>query len=229
MEAFPGSSVLDIGANIGDSAVMLGSSGADLILVEPDPYYSRLLEFNVSLLHGVRRIEKVVISQRPMRGELKRRGGTAKVQEGKDGLSIPTMTLEEACDPDTKLIKIDTDGYDFEILLGALNFLAVQKPMLYFEVECPSRNAYAEATSLVDQLASIGYRHYCVWDDSGLLILGDCDQDDVLQLAESLCHGTRGAGQRTTVWGLDVLAVVPEDLPTLRKVVADYRELQWTV
>lgn len=223
----PNASILDIGANVGDTAVLLGSGGNDLILVEPDPAFAHLLELNLDAIEGVRRIETVVVSGREVRGGMSARAGTSTLVEHEGARRLTSKTLEEVCDDDTRLIKIDTDGWDVEILRSGLGFLATCRPILYFELECRTRSAYDDARGLLDELTGIGYTRFGVWDDSGLLMLGECNAVQVQQLAEALCHGCRGSGQRTTVHGYDVCAVTSGDVALLQEVVGRYRQLQW--
>jgi FkbM family methyltransferase len=59
------------------------------------------------------------------------------------------------------LIKIDTDGYDFEILKGARNLLTHQRPIVYAELSnpCMSWHGYS-ITQVVEYLSVLGYE---VW------------------------------------------------------------------
>lgn len=74
---YPGAAILDIGANVGDSAARMATyCRNDLILVEPSPFFGRYLEKNVSRFPNKCTVEKVFISpEATVRGRLVHWGG----------------------------------------------------------------------------------------------------------------------------------------------------------
>jgi len=86
-EKYPDATIVDIGANIGDTAAMIASyCGNPLILIEASDYFYDILVKNSSLFPNVKRIEKVFVSNKPrVRGILRYWGGTARFEEIGDG------------------------------------------------------------------------------------------------------------------------------------------------
>ena len=68
----------------------------------------------------------------------------------------------------TSLIKVDTDGYDMEVLRGAGAVLREDRPVVYFELE-PRLLHQAPDVDLA-WLQSLGYRRLACLDASGQYI-----------------------------------------------------------
>jgi FkbM family methyltransferase len=221
-------SAVDVGANIGDTAAMMRSNGVALILIEPDPLYAQLLRSNLAQLHNVRRVEEVLISSEPVAGVLARSDGTARVSQSDEVVWLPWKPLAEVCDSDTKLVKLDTDGYDLKIIADSVDFLSQQRPLLYFELEATSHEALEAAADTISTLSTAGYQRFIAWDDAGLMLVSDCEGATLVELLEYVCHGTRRAGHRTTICGLDILGCNESDIELLREIADQYRRLQWT-
>jgi hypothetical protein len=63
-------------------------------------------------------------------------------------------------------VKVDTDGADFGILLGSANWIAEQKPSLFFEYAPATDGDAARALIVTGHLARLGYR-FVVFDNFG--------------------------------------------------------------
>jgi hypothetical protein len=60
---YPGKSLVDIGANIGDTAAMMAThSPSPIILVEPSEFYGRFLRENASRIPNTTSIHQVIVS-----------------------------------------------------------------------------------------------------------------------------------------------------------------------
>ncbi len=59
------------------------------------------------------------------------------------------------------VIKIDTEGFEYEVLKGAENYLKANKPIVFLEVHIPWLNKHGiNAQQLVDLIYSLGYKIY---------------------------------------------------------------------
>jgi hypothetical protein len=83
------------------------------------------------------------------------------------------------------LIKTDTDGFDFDVLLGALVVLSRFAPVLYFEfAPFLARNVGREGSDILASLGNLGYRRFLVFAQAGELLLLTDDAADVIELAD---------------------------------------------
>ncbi len=188
---------IDIGANVGDSAAALGVEGSisipvSVLCIEGDPAYLAHLRRNALALGSQVEVECCFVGIAPgsiAEDSLTRHDGTTSAARRLDSvnpietgegdrpdLAIPIQRLEQilARHPSferSELIKLDTDGFDFSILLAHEELLAHLQPVLFFEylVEC-ERDA-ERARACLEMLTSIGYTDFLVFDNFGNLLL----------------------------------------------------------
>lgn len=173
-EKYKRASIVDVGANIGDTAAILASYVPNkLILVEGSDYYYHFLEKNLHHFPNVVvPIKGMVSDGSEIQGELRHWGGTAYFKHhGQEDLATPTLSLSQIADSNTRFIKIDTDGFECCILNAALPWLEIQKPAILFENQLRNEHDLDRFNNLYDQLSSIGYRYFVAWDDPGFHIL----------------------------------------------------------
>lgn len=109
---------VDVGANIGAYSVLFGSLGANVISFEPSSAYERLLE-NISLN------DKMFIT--PIKKAAYNFTGKINFSELKHtelshvgGINrIDCIKLDDLIDDYIKYLKIDTEGSEFEVIIGA--------------------------------------------------------------------------------------------------------------
>jgi FkbM family methyltransferase len=149
-EHSPGSTVIDVGANIGDTVALCRLEGADVrfLAVEASLTYLKYLLINRERLPELfSEVEPVwrFVGRSDGAAELQLRHGTAHRVDGRGGSnafeSAARATLEEIAasfghDPrEISLVKLDTDGFDHLILEGELEFLSQTRPVLWAEAE----------------------------------------------------------------------------------------------
>lgn len=169
--------VVDVGANIGDSALqILAATDGRVLCVEGDRFYLDFLHLNVdsdprvsveeSLVHNDS--ADVSVAMAPVRV-----GGTTRFTPGESTLTAPMVSMTELRQrhPDfdaVRLVKSDTDGYDVELIPGLAKTWADSKPVLFFEYDHPlSRLAGNEPLGVWNELVELGYEHVGVWDNGG--------------------------------------------------------------
>lgn len=134
---------VDVGANIGflslAAAAKVGKSGK-VFAFEPMPSTHQLLEENKNL----NAFEQLVVVPKALGNEIKKatiysehqnRGGASIVnQRSEKGVEIEVTRLDEF-DFGSKInmLKIDVEGYEWEVLKGAVNTLKRDKPILILE------------------------------------------------------------------------------------------------
>ena len=150
-----GGPVVDIGANVGDTAAAIrAESNVPILSVEGERRFFELLERNARVIGGVE-VEHAFV-EGPARGRIERGSGTAKVVEGDDELrSKPLAQIldEHPAFAKPALLKLDTDGMDVTILLANLSLLAELRPVLFFEYD-----PHLGADPVVfERLSEVGY------------------------------------------------------------------------
>ena len=160
----PASVVCDIGANIGNHTLYFAKvlGAGKVISVEPQPGVHATLQRNIALND----LQDRVVTHRVMLGEKagvgrvakfnpRNLGGTAfEVGEGEVPLTTLDALVPEEDIARLDLIKIDVEGMQQAVLLGAEQVIATRRPPLWIEILAK------DPTSLETQgwLARFGYR-----------------------------------------------------------------------
>jgi FkbM family methyltransferase len=157
----PNDVVIDVGAFIGDTALIFGQNGARVFAYEPqvDAYCAALVNTvarrNVHVFRcAIGGGEMVRQNQDPIAGTL----GTRTVHMGDGEQSWALDALFPSYFPWVNFIKIDVEGFEPSVILGALKLLARCKPTLLVEVypEMLARQGYTE-NDITEPLLSLGY------------------------------------------------------------------------
>jgi FkbM family methyltransferase len=175
--------VLDIGANVGDSALfVLDQVDAFVVCVEPDPQWLSYLEDNVGSLDNVAIEPSVLVGPEADTSTslaiVHEDVGTSHVARVSDGGGLSTIATDElvARHPqlaDVRLVKSDTDGYDVMLVPALARTFLPSRPVIFFEFD-PRPTAEAtpelEPNDIWDVLVGLGYEQAVVWDNGGALI-----------------------------------------------------------
>ncbi len=152
----PGDLVIDIGANIGDTAVpmALAAGAAGLTLaIDPNPLVFKILEVNASLNKGMQNIQPLCLAISASDDEFYYisseasfgNGGISKTTNSSHGnyvypekikgVHLKTLLEQDYKDwlPKLSFIKIDTEGYDKEIIKSISDLLENSKPVIVAE------------------------------------------------------------------------------------------------
>jgi FkbM family methyltransferase len=172
--------VIDVGANIGDTALVLArfAPGAKILCIEGDARFLPVLTSNTSQIPGVT-IAQAVLSDRgsSIRGRFEERGGTAHLIVEDTGVAFQTQSLDDLLTrypqfarPD--VIKIDTDGFDAPIMRGARGVLGSSHPVVFYEWDPYSyRLAGEDDVSHADFLMELGFERFLIFTNRGELLL----------------------------------------------------------
>jgi FkbM family methyltransferase len=201
-EKYPDLSLVDIGANVGDTvAIVRQGAHYPILCVEGSTDYLPLLHRNVETLGDVEIEEAFVGGESgPVGARVRMVGGTAHLE--RVGLEQGTITLRSldevlARHPrfgTAKLLKSDTDGMDCQIIAGAADYLAAGRPVVFFEYD-PDLTARSGATAIrvFDVLEASGYRHALVYDNYGdLMLLLDMKDKRLLSDIDAFFSGRGG-------------------------------------
>jgi FkbM family methyltransferase len=159
----PGDVALDIGANFGAHTLPLAqlvAPGGTVFAFEPQRILFQILCGNVAL-NEIPNVHALPVA-------LGRAAGRAKVPAldyrgarnfggvslgGTQGEDVPVLTLDQLEVSKVKLIKIDVEGMELDVLTGAKATLARCRPIL-----CVENDRADKAEALVAQLQDDGYR-----------------------------------------------------------------------
>ncbi len=173
-----GDMVIDIGANIGDTTVPMalcaGASGLSLGF-DPNPYVYKILQKNATLNQGRVNIVPVPYAISSQEDEFYfisseasfSNGGISPTKESKHGKfvhpeKIRGVNLKHFLEenyrqwlPKFSFIKIDTEGYDKEIIKSISDLLSGHKPVIV--AESFGKSTDEEKMELYDVIAKMGY------------------------------------------------------------------------
>jgi FkbM family methyltransferase len=162
--------VIDIGANIGDSAVLIKLAGnLHVLCVEGDKDYLDLLATNTQNLKNVE-VEPSFIGENKGLTLVKERG-TAELRPGTDTVKMVSFDELISLHPafaQTSLLKIDTDGFDGIIIRNGLSFITKQKPIIFFEYDVRLFLLHGyNGLEILEDLKQVGYEYVIAYKNYG--------------------------------------------------------------
>jgi len=162
-----GLTVVDVGANNGDTAALLESylpGRCKFVCVEPNAEWLPYLRANTSGLSA--EIIHRFIGEGQLLEISSRDPGTAGSRVTEHGEQ--SISLDEICDGrKVDLIKIDTDGFEFPILRSGRAVLS-RCPALFFEwLPALWKEQGEDPAAIFDWLAGFGYKDFCFFSDGG--------------------------------------------------------------
>lgn len=171
--------IIDVGANVGDSAIILKSNvDLPILCIEADEYYFSLLLENTKNLTDVVCDHSYVGESQSSDMKLVRYKGTARlVEDDNSKEAIKFKSIEEIIKKynefnNIKFLKIDTDGFDCKIIRSSTEFLSEHKPIIFFEYDPHLlREFNDDGLSVFLYLISLGYDKMVLYDNRGDLLL----------------------------------------------------------
>lgn len=221
----PEATVVDIGANVGDSvAIIRARSGAAVLCIEGDEQFLPYLRQNLAGAADVEIVDRYVATSADPgnRAVVERSGGTARLVASDDGDVTSAQPLHEILRQHDRfrrpsVLKIDTDGHDASILRTAEDVLRDARPVLFFEHD-PAMAAAVGApdpAGVFDLLIGLGYATFVLYDNKGprLEVLHDGDLDALIARSAALAPDSE-------LPYLDVCAVHRDDADLAEAIVA---------
>lgn len=163
----PGDVVIDVGANIGTHTLVfaraVGPTGR-VIAFEPQRVIFQTLCANMAL-NSITHVEcfhaavgaKAGFVQVPeIRYDKEMNFGGFNVRNFSRGAKIPLVSLDGCVQPtNLRLIKVDVEGMEIDVLQGAAKLIEQFRPWLYLENDSPERSPV-----VLRQIFAMGYRAY---------------------------------------------------------------------
>lgn len=156
-----GDFVIDVGAFIGDTALIFGKNGADVYAFEPqeDAYFC--MEYNIKEYPNITIENFAVGNGDPVstnQDALDGNPGTRTIKSDSNGKKSIRLDDYFATYPAVDLIKIDCEGYEPPVIQGAMEIIKKYKPIIICEVY-PMMLAKAgfSKADIYDPLKELGY------------------------------------------------------------------------
>lgn len=186
----PGDVAVDIGAHTGATTIPIGlAAGREgcVLALEPNPYVFPSLKKNSQLNRGKATIVPVMIAATPDPGEYYfeysdagfcngglhegiskwRHGHAFKLKVRGENLQSYIAEHFPEIASRIRFLKVDAEGYDYQILASLKNLISMQKPFIKAEVYKWLNLLQRER--LYDLLAELGYDVYLVESDANYL------------------------------------------------------------
>jgi FkbM family methyltransferase len=196
----PGFTIIDVGVNFGETllnfAMLTGENGS-VFGFEPMPYIFEKCKHNLKLNnfknivlenYALSDTKEVLAVTDPLNGNS---GGTyvsKNIAEHNQKLTISATTLDEYVIENgigkIDFIKIDVEGYETNVIKGAIETIEKFKPLLWIEI-CDEnlKRAHSSSTALIKLIKDLGYT--IKKSDSDLLITEENIKD--FQLIDVFC------------------------------------------
>ena len=185
--------IIDIGANIGDTLFRLLNINTRpyYYCIEADNFFFEYLQKNkksldVNIQNKIILIKTLVGDQ--LKGNLSENTtGTKSLIESDSGIKSKKLDdiIMDYKIKNIKLIKVDVDGFDYNILFSAINELKNNKPDIFFEYKALDESGKKNYLRLIEKLSEIGYSNWTMLDNYGSVIFENKGYIDVINKTKS--------------------------------------------
>ena len=235
----PHATVIDVGANCGDTLAGMYDSNNQLsyICVEPDEVFFEYLSENAQRMRNSFpgssiRLYRALVGKGVSLAALEGSGGTKHAVQVDASLpaanAIFSVTLDSLILPTqlgrVELLKSDVDGFDFDVLDSAARIIAEHLPILFFEYYFVDLNQKYGYQKTIAALQRSGYCVWTVFDNYGDVVLRTRDIDALFQLIDYVERQNAGNLTRTIHY-FDVMAGTARHEALLTMTVSDYLRL----
>jgi len=191
------SSVLDIGANVGDTVGRLIQSNNKLnyYCIEADNFFFDYLNLNVKNFKKIVSCKitsiKLLVGL-DLQGELIGNNGTKSLLESKNNSNIKIIKSKKLDQiiieyniKNISLIKCDTDGYDYNIIFSGISYIKKNTPDIFFEYHYLNKSTQASYIEVINILFEIGYKKWTVISNYGEVLFNRINKEDLINLINS--------------------------------------------
>ena len=159
----PGDLFVDAGANIGLYTVYACETGAEVVAVEPDPANAGRIRENLEANGVNAEVVEKALDREPgtvvMTADLNERNHL--LPDGGEGRVVEATTLDALVGDRTAMVKIDVEGAEERVLLGAERALRERRiTLMQLEWGLDEQSAVDDRSPLLDLLKRHGYSLY---------------------------------------------------------------------
>jgi len=224
--------IIDVGANIGDTAIaIIQQCENPIICIEPSDIFFPYLESNLKLIapnefSRVKTIKKLV-GTGLISGKLNHTVGTASIKVAENTDMVTHIELDKLIDDisNVLLLKVDTDGFDFDVIKSAEKILTNSEPILYWENEILEEFQYKGYNELYTLLQCKGYKYLYVFDNFGNLIAEEINYN-TLKNINSYVYSMQKLNCTRTFYYADILASTEKNHFRVLNAIAEYKK-EW--
>jgi FkbM family methyltransferase len=235
--------VIDIGANCGDTIAAMASCNISLkyFAIEADPSFYSFLCSNVNKI--IRqdpmlniRTCNVLVGKEVDSVLLTGIGGTKKAylpnldSTQDQHLHLRSKTLDaiiadSSINPaEISLLKVDTDGFDYDSINSAWITIKTSTPALFFECQFETQEQINGYIELINKLYQLGYVHWSLFDNFGGVIDSNSSLDQIFALIDYIHLQNKGFSTRT-LWYIDILCCTDRFSGVASSALAEYSSL----
>jgi len=178
---YPNLRALYVGANVGDTACIIKSAeDVPLVCIEGDESTFVFLQKNIAQFRDTTAHNMFLGETTSVVSVAVEKAGwnlTLKPVADASANSIKLTSLDDfmSAQPhrqEFKLLKIDTEGFDCQIIRGALNFIREAQPVITLEYNRGNMDAIGEpGLPTLFKLQELGYSHLVFHDQNGRFLL----------------------------------------------------------
>jgi len=193
-----GGDVIEIGANVGASLVPIMGKYPELMFhcIEPVPDFFTLLQENVTAFGiGNAKLYDMPLADRDgVEIDLFVQNATAGAVPEYDG-HVPLGAVRKTAktidslfgDARVKMIKLDVDGYEYQVLAGARKTIERCRPVIFmeFHVKLMKQMGF-QPEEFIKLFRQFGYRDLTIWDNYGVYITKTGSYEQLLEIANEV-------------------------------------------
>lgn len=218
---YPDLCAIDVGANVGDTAAIIRDAAEIPVLcVEGDPLLLPVLRENVARLGSGVTIEPSFIGKEGLSvnlasaDDLGRNASLVRATNPNGALrmrSLQAVLSDHPAFSRAKLFKTDTEGFDFDIIRGSVDYIEKARPVIFFEYDPHLKPEEQEAgLRTLDTLMSAGYCNFIYFDNFGNFLLHcDAGRPSIFTDLDKYLGSHRKYG--VAVYYFDICAIHTED------------------
>lgn len=228
--------MIDVGANVGDTvAFVRNKSYFPIVCIEGDNDFFKILKTNLKNFKDTYAFQHILGEKNDkIKAELKKNEGSSETARIYNSNLPNTTKLLEVITLDSfmkinsnfnksKLLKIDTDGYDLKIIRGGLEYIKKTKPILFFEYDTVFLDEQNDdGISTLKTLENLGYNDLVFYDNAGKFILSTKLSNHLLI---KQIHNLIDKNYRTPFPFYDIVLFHAEDSDIAKKFIDDEMKL----
>jgi FkbM family methyltransferase len=214
--------IVDVGANVGDTiAAIIQTCTNQIIAIEGYLPYFEILRGNLAVVDLDRRVTAIhtLVGSGVQIGSLVADGGTATFHNrGSARMQSLDDVLANWLDQ-VVLLKVDTDGWDADVISSGMAMIKASRPMLFWEGGTSGAIAFE---SMYEKLAAAEYDLFWIFDNFGNLMLCECGIEELKYVDRYVASQYNHSCTRT-IYYVDVLASTSKTAAEARSAIAKYR------
>lgn len=226
----PSSTVIDVGANAGDTLASMASrnNSCSYVCIEPESEFFSFLLKNKSQIMSRYPHMRIDLHQQILSSNGIKRGlvggfGTRTTQVDELG-GNQCVSLDSIIDSNydaISFLKIDVDGWDWDVILSSLKLIETHHPIIYFEMYVQTHEALSGYERALLLLESENYEEFYIFDSFGAFIFYTKQISQILEFSKYLFAQAQGKSTQTMFY-LDILCGVKGQESSLRTAVKNF-------